>query len=187
MWRVDISKSLVKFTLRHLVLSEISGCVRSWWATIRIDPDHPARSFVEAVLYARSLDTESSERDDHIRSDEFLNVAAFPEIRYRSREVSHVEGNRYSVVGELTIRDVTRKVVLDVQDLGRRRDAAGAEHAAFRAHATINRQDFGLRWNQDLDTGGVVVGDKIDIALTIEAVAEATGVRAESEPRGGVL
>lgn len=181
LWRVDITKSLVKFTLRHLVLSEISGHVRSWCVAIRIDREYPARSSVEAVLYAHSVDTESAERDDHIRSEEFLNAAAFPEIRFRSREVRHADGDRYSVVGDLTIRKVTREVVLDVEDLGRLRDGAGAERAKFRAHATINRQHFGLRWNQDLDTGGIVLGDKIDLALSIEAVADVTGVYARPE------
>ena len=171
-WRADAATSRVGFRLRHLVLSEISGEVRRWRATVVIDSEDPSRSSVEAVLDARSLDTADPSRDEHIRSEEFLNVAAFPEIHFRSRRIEPIEGPRFTIVGDLTIRDVTREVKLDLEDCGRRSDAAGLEHATFRAHATINRQDFGLRWNQDLDTGGVVVGDKVELELTVEAVAE---------------
>lgn len=171
-WRADAAKSRLGFTLRHLVLSQISGEVRNWRATILIDSQDPSRSSVEAVVDAGSLDTAEPERDEHMRSEEFLNVARFPEMHFRSRLVSPLGEGRFTVVGDLTIRDVTREVKLDLEDGGRRCDAWGTEHATFRAHGTINRQDFGLRWNQDLDTGGVVVGDKVDLALTVEAVAE---------------
>jgi polyisoprenoid-binding protein YceI len=164
--------SRLGFTLRHLVLSEISGEARNWRATIVIDSEDPSRSSVEAVVDARSLDTGEPSRDEHIRSEEFLNVVAFPEIHFHSRRVIPIDTRRLMLVGDLTIRDVTCEVTLELEDGGRRRDEAGVEHATFRAHATINRQDFGLRWNQDLDTGGVVVGDKVDVTVTVEAVAE---------------
>jgi polyisoprenoid-binding protein YceI len=171
-WRADAAKSRLGFTLRHLVLSQISGEVRKWRATIVIDSEDPSRSSVEAFVDAGSLDTADPERDQHMRSEEFLNVAAFPEMHFRSRRVIPIDTRRFTVVGDLTIRDVTREVELELDDGGRERDESGVEHATFRAHATINRQDFGLRWNQDLDTGGVVVGDKVDLSLALEAVAE---------------
>jgi polyisoprenoid-binding protein YceI len=171
-WQVDSARSDITFTLRHLVVSEISGHVRRWQATLRIDPQDPAGSSMDAVLDARSIDTGEAERDEHIRSREFLNVEVFPEIRFRSRTVKHVQANRYHIVGDLTIREVTHEVGLDMVDLGRRTSEKGAQIASFSARGILNRQQFSLRWNQDLDTGGVVVGDKVDIRVAVEAVLD---------------
>ena len=168
-WAVDTTCSRLTFALRHLIVAEITGQIRNWQANLRIDSVGSGHASVEATLDARSTDTGNAERDEHIRSAEFLNVAAFPEIRFRSREVKHTHGNHYLVAGDLTIRDVTREVTLEVEDLGRRQDGGG-RRASFHAHATVNRQHFGLHWNQDLDTGGVVLGDKVDINIDIEAV-----------------
>lgn len=172
-WWADAVDSRLTFTLRHLVLSQIAGVVRNWRATIRIDLEHPGRSSVEVVMDAGSLDTLDQSRDEHIRSAEFLDAGAHPDIRFRSRHVNLIDAARSDIVGDLTIRGVTRAVTLALVDKGRTRDGKGRERAAFHAHATINRQDFGLRWNQDLDTGGVVVGDKIDVEIEVNAIAYA--------------
>jgi polyisoprenoid-binding protein YceI len=176
-WHVDPTHSDITFTLRHLIVTEISGHVRRWQGTLRIDPQHPTRSSVDAVLDARSIDTEEVERDEHIGSAEFLNVKAFPEIRFRSTSVTHIEANRYRVVGNLTVRDVVREVTLDMEALGRDRTEKGGQTISFRAQATINRQDFGLHWNQDLDTGGIVLGDKVDIQVAVQAVLDERAAR----------
>jgi len=176
-WLVDSRYSEITFTLRHLILAQISGHVLRWQATLRIDPDNPALSSVEAVLDARSIETDEVERDDHIRSSEFLNVEAFPQVLFHSRRVTYVEADRYRVEGELTLKNVTREVTLDMESLGRKTDEHGGTIASFSAHAQINRQDFGLHWNQDLDTGGLVLGDKVDIKILVEA-ASGQGVSA---------
>jgi len=176
-WQVDTAHSKITFKLRHLIVAEIGGEVRKWRATLGMDPAQPRKSAVEAVLQAGSIETGDPERDQHVRSAEFLNVVAFPEIRFQSREVKPVAGNRHLIVGDLTIRDVTREVSLEVEDLGRKHGDKDDTRSKFHAHTTVNRQHFGLHWNQDLDTGGVVLGDKVDIDLTVEAVLSQHAVK----------
>lgn len=168
-WLVDSRHSEITFTLRHLILSQISGHVLRWQATLHIEPDNPALSSVEAVLDARSIETDEVERDNHIRSPEFLDVEAFPQILFRSRRVTFVDTARYRVQGDLTVKHVTREVILDMENLGLKTGEGGESIASFSAHAQINRQEFGLHWNQDLDTGGIVLGDKVDIRILVEA------------------
>jgi len=184
LWWADAANSRLVFTLRHLVLSRITGVVRSWRASIRIDAEDPARSAVYAVIDAATLETDDPSRDEHIRSSEFLAVATNPEIQFRSRRVSRVDNQHFDVVGDLTVRGVTRELTLTMEDQGRSRDDSGRERATFHARVTVNRQDFGLRWNQDLDTGGVVVGDKVEVEVTVNAVADAQGLMTQAIPLG---
>jgi len=169
-WRVEPTRSEIKFTLRHLVLASITGRVRRWEGTMKIDPERPSRSSVEVVIDARSLDTGEPERDDHIRSVEFLNVQVHPEIRFSSSSVVPEGSTRYLIKGNLTIRTVTREVTLEVSEVERMTGDDGESRVSFRGHCTFDRQTFGLRWNQDLDTGGVVLGDKVDVDIKLEAL-----------------
>lgn len=169
-WQAGPPDSQMRFALRHLVLSEISGLVGRWRATLRLDFDQPSRSSVDVVIDAASVDTGASDRDDHIRSAEFLDTTSFPEIRFRSTEIRPGEREgRFIVVGSLSIRDVTREVSVTVE----RQGAAGRPPAdsklVFTAEAELDRQDFGLHWNQDLDWGGLVVGDKVRVQIRFEA------------------
>jgi polyisoprenoid-binding protein YceI len=169
-WRAEPPGSEIRFSLRHLVLSEISGRVGRWRADIDVDYDDPTRSSVEVVVDAASFETGAVERDNHIRSLEFLDVRSFPEIHFRSTEVRAGDReDQFVIVGDLTIRHITRKLTVLAE---RQRAAAGAGETSslvFSAHASVNRQDFGLRWNVDLDRGGVVVGDKVDLQIRIDA------------------
>lgn len=182
-WQVDSTHSEIAFKLRHLIVAEIAGFVRRWHGTIAIDPEHLTRSSVQAVLETGSIETGDLERDQHVCSKEFLNVKEFPEIRFNSRSVKQVDGDHYEIVGDLTIRHATREVTVEVEDLGRTRDDKGALRAKFRAHATVNRQHFGLHWNQDLDTGGVVLGDKVDIKIAVEAAPNERTALPNLDPR----
>ena len=168
-WQADTTHSEITFKLRHLILAAIEGRARLNRAAIRIDPERPARSSIEAVIDARSLDTGVPERDDHIRSAEFLDAAAHPDIHFRSTSVEPAADGRYLVKGTLTVKSVAREVSLEVEDLGRSRDPHGASHVKFRAHASFDRQHFRLHWNQDLDRGGVVLGDKVEVTIALEA------------------
>ncbi len=169
LWQAGPPESEMRFTFRHFVFGEISGLVGRWRATILPDFDRPSRSSVQVIVDPASLDTANAERDDQIRSPEFLDVRSFPEIRFRSAAVraGDREG-RFLIAGHLTIRNVTNEVTVTA-------DRQGANHAAtgdallFSAQATIDRQRFGLHWNQDLDRGGVVVGDKVDLRFRVEA------------------
>ena len=169
-WQAGPPQSEITFTLRHLVFTEIAGRVGRWHASLRLDYTEPTRSSVDVVVDAGSLETGAVERDNHVRSNEFLDIRSFPEIRFRSRQVRRGDGEgRFLVTGDLTIRDVTREVTLLVESPhGGGRPERGST-LAFTAHATVDRQEFGLRWNQDLDRGGVIAGDKVDLQIRIEA------------------
>jgi polyisoprenoid-binding protein YceI len=169
LWHAGPPESEIRFALRHLVMAEIAGRATRWSATLTFDFEQPSLSSVEVVIDAASLDTGATERDNHVRSAEFLDVFDFPQIRFESREVRPVGPGRYEVAGDLTIRDVTRTVTLEVEERTPREPGAIAEPLVFTAQATIDRQAFGLHWNQDLDVGGVVVGDKIDLRIALEA------------------
>jgi polyisoprenoid-binding protein YceI len=120
-----------------------------------------------------SINTNVEARDNHLRSPDFFDVATFPEITFRSRKVERAGQDRYRVVGELTLRGVTREVVLDTEFLGRVKDSSGPERLAFSAHTSVERKEFGLNWNKALETGGVLVGERVEISLDVAVVAAA--------------
>jgi polyisoprenoid-binding protein YceI len=130
------------------------------------------RASLDVVIDAASIDTGVADRDAHLRSADFFDVERYPEITFKSSEVSRAASDRLRVAGALTIKGVARDVVLDVEVLGLAKDPWGNERAAFSATTSIDRRDFGLTWNQVLETGGVMVGDRIDIAIEIEAVRQ---------------
>jgi len=161
---------LVEFSAKHLMITTVKGRITDIEGTIYSDEKDPKNSSVEAILKAASLDTRTDQRDQHLRSTDFLDVEKYPEIKFRS---TWIEGDKQSfkVTGDLTIRDVTKPITLDVAFEGRTRDPWGGERIGFSASGKIDRRDFGLTWNQALETGGVVVGNDIKISLEIEAVA----------------
>ena len=122
---------------------------------------------------AASIDTGVTDRDDHLRSGDFFDVDRYPKLLFRSTRVEHVAGDRYRVVGDLTIRDVTREVTLDVEYGGVAKDPWGNQRAAFTATTSLQRTDYGLHWNQVLEAGGVLVGERVDIELEVQAVEDA--------------
>ena len=122
------------------------------------------------TIDASSIDTGVGQRDDHLRSADFFDVERFPALRYQSKRIEALGKDAYRVIGDLTIRDATREVALDVEYAGRGKDPWGNERVAFSAKAAIDRKDFGLRWNQVLEAGGLLVGDKVEIDLDIQAV-----------------
>jgi polyisoprenoid-binding protein YceI len=125
------------------------------------------------TIDASSIDTGTAQRDDHLRSADLFDVENFPTLRYQSKRIEKLGKARFRVIGDLTIRNVTRQVPLDVEYGGRGKDPWGNERAGFSATAAIDRRDFGLQWNQVLETGGLLVGDQVDIELDIQAVKAA--------------
>lgn len=166
LWEAGPPGSEIRFTLQHLVLLEITGVARRWHAVMGIDRDHPERSAIEVVIDAASIDTGSPERDEHLRSAEFLDVENFPEIRFQSTEVRTDTDGGFVVVGELEVKDVTREVVLAGVYEG---DAGPNARLVFIARTMVDRQEMRLHWNQDLDHGGIVVGDKVDLDIRLAA------------------
>jgi polyisoprenoid-binding protein YceI len=168
-WNIDLAHSGVSFTIRHMVVSKVRGRFAQFSGAVNLDDDDITRSVVEATIGASSIDTGTAQRDAHLRAPDFFDVERFPEIRFRSSRIEKL-GDRYRLVGDLTIRDVTREVTLDVEFGGRAKDPWGNERMGFLAKGSIDRKDFGLAWNQALDAGGVLLGERVDIELDVQAV-----------------
>jgi polyisoprenoid-binding protein YceI len=171
-WQIDPAHTNVEFSLKHLMISTVRGRFGAVSGTIVLDEANPAASTVTAEIDATSIDTRQEQRDAHLRSADFFDVENHPTLRFRSTSVTK-SGDGFDVAGELTIRDVTRPVVLHATDEGRGGDPWGGERAAFSATTSIDRRDFGLTWNQALETGGVLVSNDIRISLEVQAVKQA--------------
>lgn len=169
-WNIDPSHSSVHFTVRHMVISKVRGAFGRFAGTVDFDPESPAASKVSVKIEAASIDTHEAKRDEHLRSGDFFDVEKYPALTFESTKVAKADGDQYRVTGDLTIRGVTRPVVLETEFLGGGKDPWGNERIGFSAHTSINRKEFGLTWNQALEAGGVLVGDKIEIALDVQAV-----------------
>lgn len=172
-WQVDPAHSGVHFTVRHMVIAKVRGRFTRWSAKLRIDPADLAKSSVEAEIDAKSIDTGEPDRDTHLRSQDFLHADRFPVLTFRSRHVEVLSADRLRVSGDLTIRDVTREVALAVEYGGLGKDPWGNQRSGFTATTALNRKEYGLTWNQALETGGVLVADRVDIEIEIEAVQQA--------------
>jgi polyisoprenoid-binding protein YceI len=172
-WQVDLAHSAVSLTVRHMVISKVRGRFTRWNAKLALDTADLARSSVDVEIEAASIDTGVADRDAHLRSPDFLSAEKFPTLRYKSRRVEALPGGRLRVVGDLTIRDVAREVALDVEYGGQGRDPWGNQRVGFTATTSLNRKDFGLTWNQALETGGVLVADRVDVEIELQAVAQA--------------
>src|SRR3569832_2324132 len=171
-WNAGPPDSDLRFSLRHLLFTQMIGRVSRWKATAAIDLDQPERSWIDVVVDAAAFDTGDAERDEHIGSIEFLETRLHPEIRYRSTAVTaQPDGNRWLVRGDLTIRQVTLPATVELE----RDDQSvwSADRIILKGRAGIVRQDFGLRWNQDLDRQGVVVGNEVELTMRIVARRQA--------------
>ncbi len=165
-WAIDAAHTAVEFSVRHLMISSVKGRFGTVTGTVVTDPDQ-TKGDVDITIDAASIDTRQEQRDTHLRSADFFDVEKFPTLTFRSRKITEVRGDSFKVVGDLTIRGISREVVLDVTAQGTQADPWGGERAGFEATGKIKRSDFGLTWNQVLEAGGVAVGD--DIKITIDA------------------
>lgn len=175
-WTLDPGHTLAEFSAKHMMITTVKGRIADVTGTIVVDEANPDRSTVEAELDAASLDTRSEQRDTHLRSGDFLDVETFPKITFRSKRVEGAyarEGDRFKLVGDLTIRGTTREVVLDVTYEGRGKDPWGGERVSFSAETRIDRREFGLQWNVALEAGGVLVSNEIRITIEAQAVKQA--------------
>jgi polyisoprenoid-binding protein YceI len=169
-YELDPSHSSADFQVRHLGLSKVRGGFAITSGTVEI-ADDPAQSRVEAVLDAASFSTGAADRDAHVKGGDFLDVEQFPQLTFRSTAVRQ-DGDDWKVDGELTIRDVTRPVTLDVVFEGANTDPWGNARIAFAAEGEIDREDWDITWNQALETGGVLVGRRVKITIDAQAVAQ---------------
>jgi polyisoprenoid-binding protein YceI len=169
-WNIDPAHSILGFHARHLMIANVHGRFDRFEGAIDFDPDQPTESRVAVMIDAASIETRELQRDVHLRSPEFLDVERFPQITFHCTRVERLTLDGYEVVGDLTIRGITRSVTLDVSRSGVIEDHAGNRRVGFAVSGAISRKDFGLTWNRVLETGGVVVGDRVTLAIELEAV-----------------
>ncbi len=171
-WKIDPTHSIAEFAVKHLVVTTVKGRFRDLEGSIEINEAQPENSIVEAKIAVASIDTNLADRDAHLRSDDFFNAERYPYITFRSNRVERIDDQRFRLIGDLTIRDVTKEVVLDGEYEGQVDDPWGGHRAAFTAGTKLNRGEFNLKYNQLLETGGAVVGDNVKVTLHIEAIRQ---------------
>lgn len=169
-WQIDSAHSHIYFTARHMMISKVRGQFESFTGSVNYDEQNPNRTTVDIEVDINSINTQEGQRDTHLRSADFFDADNYPTMRFQSTKVEQVDEDTGKLYGNLTIHGVTKPVVLNVEYAGQAKSPWGTVSAGFSGTTTINRKDWGLNWNQALETGGVLVGDKIQIEIELELV-----------------
>ncbi len=169
-WTIDGSHSDVSFSVSHLVVSEATGKFKKFDGSLNAKGDDFTDAEITFTIDAASINTEDEKRDGHLKSADFFDVAKYPTITFKSKSFKKVDGNKYKLVGDLTMHGVTKSVELDVVFKGTAKSPWGQTVGAFKLSGAINRLDFGLTWNKTLDNGGLLVGETVNITANIEVV-----------------
>lgn len=177
-WQLDPAHSSIEFAVKHMMMTTVRGRFKQFHGTLTADEEHPRGCCVEVEIDAASIDTGSPDRDTHLRSAEFFDVERYPTITFRSQSAEGEfarEGDRFRVPGQLTIKDTTMDVVLECVFEGRGNDPWGKERAGFGCSGEIDRREWGLRWNQTIETGGVLVANKVRLEAEVQFVKDDAG------------
>jgi polyisoprenoid-binding protein YceI len=169
-WTIDADHSEVGFAVKHLMVATVKGTFRRFSGQVTLDENDVGKSVIAAEIDVTSIDTRQDQRDAHLRSPDFFDASNFPVMTFRSTKIEQLRHGYLRVLGDLTIRGTTREVVLDVEETGRGGDPWGNQRIGYNARTSIKRDDFGLTWNQALETGGVVVSSDVRITLDVELV-----------------
>lgn len=169
-WQIDSAHSAIQFSVRHMMIAKVRGQFENFEGTIALDEQTPANSKVDVRIEAASINTRSEQRDGHLRSPDFLDAENHPYLTFKSTQVEVLDDTHARLHGDLTIRGISRPVVMDVEYTGQARSPWGTVSYGFSGLTTINRKDWDLTWNQSLETGGVLVGDEITIDIELELV-----------------
>jgi polyisoprenoid-binding protein YceI len=165
-YSIDHEHSSVGFSVRHMMFTRVRGHFTKWTATLEVDEANLAKASVSASIDMASVDTRDASRDGALRSADFFDVEKHPQMTYRSKRIERAGSGHYKMTGDLTIRGVTHDVVLDVEE----RKGPGGQPVRFHAKGSMNRSDWGLTWQAALEAGGVLVSEKVDIDIEIQAV-----------------
>lgn len=171
-WKIDSSHSHVTFGVRHMMISTARGRFGEVNGTVEFDEANPSNSTVNVQIEAASIDTRDAQRDGHLRSADFLDAENYPTLTFVSKRVEKIDDTHGRIIGDLTIRGVSKEVVLDTEYAGQAKSPWGTTSAGFSAKTSINRKDWGLEWNGALETGGVLVGDQVNIDIDLEIIKE---------------
>lgn len=173
-WQIDNDHTLAQFKVQHLVITHVRGSFSKIQGTVIIDEQNPSKSSVEVTIDARSIDTNVEKRDAHLKSPDFLDVEKFPTITFKSKAIKKGSNGQLNILGDLTIHGVTREVELFVTGpTAAIKDPWGNQRKGAQATTKINRKDFGLTWNELMETGGVIVGDEVEITIETELIMQA--------------
>lgn len=167
---IDPSHTEAGFAVKHLMISTVRGRFADVKGQVVFNPSDLTSGSVDVTIATATVDTRDAQRDTHLRSADFFDVEQFPAMTFKSRRIQNVQGDAFQVVGDLTIKGVTREVVLDAENQGLQKDPWGGERAGFSAKTVINRKDYGLGWNVALEAGGILVGEDVKINLDIELI-----------------
>jgi polyisoprenoid-binding protein YceI len=168
-YSIDPAHSRMGFTVRHMGFSKVRGSFEQFEGTVRIAAEDISTLEASATIKSETITTNDQNRDTHLRSEDFFQVEKHPTITFKSREVRNVSGNRFVLVGDFTLRGVTRQIELKAEYLGSGTDPWGGKRVAFEGTTTINRKEFGLNWNALLETGGFLVSEEVEISLEVQA------------------
>ena len=170
-WTIDPAHTVAGFTARHMMITNVTGVFEAAAGTIDYTPGNPGATKADITIEAKSINTRNTRRDTHLRTDDFINVEKYPTITFKSKRVQNVRADGFDMVGDLTIRDVTKEVVLKVDGIAPPiKDPQGNRRVGANATTTINRKDFGVNYNRALEAGGVLIGDEVKINIEIQAV-----------------
>ncbi|HSH66061.1 MAG TPA: YceI family protein [Bacteroidia bacterium] len=172
-WKFDNAHSQIQFAVTHMLISEVDGHFKNFDGTVKTNGNDFTDAEINFVIETKSIDTDNEKRDNHLRSDDFFNAEKFPEIIFKSKSLKKTGKNKYKLIGDFTIRDVTKEVALDVTHGGIIKDGYGNEKAGFKITGTINRFDYNLKWNALMEAGGAVVSEDVDIICNIQLVRKA--------------
>ena len=172
-WRLDKAHSGISFSIRHMVISEVTGNFKDFDIALTVTKDDFTDAAIDATIKVASINTDNERRDGHLKSDDFFNAEKFPEIKFKSSAFERVGDSKYKITGDLTIRDVTKKVTFDATYNGSVKGMGGATISSWKVTIAVNRFDYGLKWNRTIETGGLVAGDIVNITLNLELVKPA--------------
>ncbi len=169
-YQIDVAHSQIQFTVRHMMISKVRGWFEKFDGNVQLDEQEPANTTVDIRVDAASIDTRDPKRDAHLRSADFFDAEKYPYLTFKSKRVEVLNDTHAKLYGDLTIKDVTHEVALDVEYNGSAKSPWGTTSFGFNGHTVINRKDWKLEWNVALETGGWLVGDEITIDIELELV-----------------
>ncbi len=171
-YKIDADHSDIMFKIKHLMISNVSGIFKKFDADLEIDEEDFETAKISFEADIDSVDTKNEQRDTHLKSDDFFNAEQFPKMSFKSTKIEKLSNDAFKLTGDLTIRDTTKSVTLDVDYNGSTKDPWGMERMGFEANGKINRKDFGLKWSAVTEAGGLVVADDVKLQLNIEMVKQ---------------
>lgn len=171
-YKIDASHSEIGFKVKHLMISTVGGSFKTFDATLEVDEENLQNAQVTFEADVDSIDTKNEQRDAHLKSDDFFNAAQHPKLTFKSTSIEKAGEGEFKMTGDLTVRDVTKPVVLHVEYNGRVTDPYGMERMGFEATGKINRKEFGLKWSAVTEAGGLVVADDVKLVLNVEMVKQ---------------